>query len=119
MKEVFYFHFTLPEFIKKTRCDVSSRHRFADGDQVRQWQRTSCVKTYYLRICPDELKPVKWNVPAAKTAKVFIGEDSQIVKTLAYAYIIKRADELFLFDSGVTESEIKQTVFASIPSYFL
>ena len=119
MKETFYFHLTLQEFINKTRCDVSSRHRFANGDQVRQWQRTSCVKTYYLRICPDELKPVKWNVPAAKTAKVFRGEDSQIVKTLAYAYILKRADELSLFDSGVTAPEIRQAVLASVPSYFL
>lgn len=119
MKETFYFHLTLQEFIKKTRCDVSSRHRFADGDQVRQWQRTSYVKTYYLRICRDELLPVKWNDPAAKTAKVFRGEDSQIVKTLAYVYILKRAKEMGLFDDSITEPAIKEAAFASVPSYFL
>lgn len=119
MKEIFYFHLTLPEFIKKTRCDVSSRHRYADGDQVRQWQRTSYVKTYYLRVCPHELKPLKWNDPTAKTAKFFRGEDSRIVKTMAYAYILKRAEELSLFDTGVTPPEIRQAAFASVPSYFL
>lgn len=119
MKEIFYFHMTLQEFIKKTRCDVSSRHRFGDGDQVRQWQRTSYVKTYYLRICPNELKPLKWNDPAAKTAKVFRGEDSQIVKTLAYAYILKQAKDMGLFDDSITEESIKEAAFASLPSYFL
>ena len=119
MKETFYFHLTLPEFVKKTRCDVSSRHRFGDGDQVRQWQRTSYVKTYYLRICTEELKPVKWNDPAAKTAKVFRGEDSQVVKTMAYAYILKRANDLGLFDESITEIAIKEAAIASVPSYFL
>ena len=118
MKEIFYFHLTLQEFIKKTRCDVSSRHRFADGDQVRQWQRTSYVKTYYLRIS-NELKPIKWNDPAAKTAKVFRGEDSQLVKTLAYAYILMQAKQMGLFDDSITEPAIKEAAFASVPSYFL
>lgn len=119
MKEVFYFHLTLQEFIKKTRCDVSSRHRFGNGDQVRQWQRTSYVKTYYLRICFDELKPLKWNDKAAKTAKVFRGEDSQVVKTLAYVYILKHAQELGLLDEGVTPTETREAALASIPSCFL
>ena len=119
MKEIFYFQLTLQEFISKTRCDISSRHRFGNGDQVRQWQRTSYVKTYYLRICPNELKPIKWNSPEAKTAKVFRGEDSQIVKTIAYAYILKRAVELGLFDEGITATDIKDAAFASVPSYFL
>lgn len=119
MKETFYFYLTLPEFIKKTRCEVSSRHRFDNGDQVRQWQRTSYVKTYYLRICPESLKPLKWNDPVAKTAKVFRGENSQVVKTLAYVFILKKAEELSLFDSGVTDPKIREAAFASIPSYFL
>ena len=72
-----------------------------------------------MRICTEQLKPLKWNDKAAKTSKVFRGEDSQVVKTLAYAYILKRAQELGLFDEGVTPIEIREAALASIPSYFL